>query len=107
MVEQGAVERFGGGGKATRDPAIGIAGPRIAARMIVREYDSGAAKVGCVGDDVADWENGAGLVAAMTGDVKAACLLVHMSDPKCLAARILFRKAAGEESLCGCEAIEL
>src|SRR6185503_2268665 len=43
MIEQGAVERLGRRGQPARRPAVGIARPRVPARMVMSEHDPGAA----------------------------------------------------------------
>ena len=43
MVEDRAVERFGGRGQPPRRPAVGVARPRVAARVVVGQHDAGAA----------------------------------------------------------------
>ena len=51
MIEHRAVQSLHRGRKAARAAAVGIARPRIAAWVIVREDDPGAAMLCGVGDD--------------------------------------------------------
>src|SRR4051794_38817337 len=107
MVEHGAVERLGGGRKTARRAAVAVAGASIAARMIVGDDDSRAAMRCGIGNDLADGEVGAGLVAVVRGNVETMRRIVDVSDPQALAPWILFRETAGEEIAGGSEAIEL
>ena len=43
---------------------------------------------GGVGDNLAQWEVGSGLVTFVPGDVETARLVVHMSNKQALVARI-------------------
>jgi hypothetical protein len=56
MIQHRAIERFGGRGKTPRASAIRVARSRIAARMVVRQDDAGAAELGSIGDDRAQRE---------------------------------------------------
>ena len=107
MVDDRAVERLGGASEAAGGPAVAVAGGRIAARMIVGEDDPGAAVERGVGDDPAEREIGAALVAGMTRDVETVRGIIEMGDPQAFERRIGIGHAAGEEGSGGGEAVEL
>ena len=67
--------------------------------MIVGEDDAGAAVRGGIGDDRADREFGAALIALMARQVEAARLVIDMGDPQAFARGIAVGDAAGEERL--------
>src|SRR5205085_7194366 len=99
-------ECFGGRGQSPRRPAVGLARPRIAARVIVREHDPGAAMLRRVGDDVAQRKRGAALIAVVAREVQAAGMLVDMGDPQEFAPGVAIGNAAGEESAGSGEPVE-
>jgi len=107
MVEDRAIERFRRRCEATGRPAIRIARPWIAARMIVGHDDAGAAMLSGVGDDVPQRKAGARLVSIVAGNVDAAGLGVDMRDPQAFARRIGFRETTRKEGFGGGEAVEL
>ena len=63
MVDNCAVERLGGGRETPCDATIAVARASIAARMIVGQNDSSALMESCVGEDLADREFLADLIA--------------------------------------------
>src|SRR5690348_3624941 len=107
MVEHRAIERFGGGRQPARRPEVAVAGTRVAAGVIVREHDAGAAVHGRVGDDLPQRKPGACFVTRMTRNMKASRVVVDMGDPEVLAARVRIRHAPGKEFTGGREAVEL
>ena len=88
MVEDRAVERFGGAGQAAGGTAVGGARPRIAARVIVGKDDPGAFVPGGVGDDRPQREVGAVDPAVVMADMEATGSLVDMGDPQPLTGRV-------------------
>lgn len=106
MIDDRAVERFGGTGKAPCSPAVAVARARVAARMIVGQHDSSAAVKRRVAHDLSYRKIGTRLIARMAGEMDAARLLVEMRDPQAFPL-LRFIEAAGEEGLCGGEAVEL
>src|SRR5689334_21063308 len=97
MVEHRAVERFGGGGETAGRATVALAGASVAAWVVVSENDSRAAMNRRIGDDRAERKFGADRVAFMSGDVKAAGIIVDMRHPQILSRRIRIGDAAGEE----------
>lgn len=106
VVEDGEVDRFA----CTRQPAggaaIGLAGPWIAARMIVRQDDAGTAKPYCVDNDVAHRHFDRFRLAVVTFDVEAASCGIDMSHPEPLPGIHVWVEAGREEAVCGFVAIE-
>ncbi len=106
VIENGAVERFGCRRQAASDPAVGIAWCGIAARVVVRQDNAGAAMMDGIGDDLAQGKVGAGFVAIVAGQMEAPGLIVDMGDPQAFAEGIAIRHAAGEEGPRGGEAVK-
>lgn len=106
MVDDRAVERFGGAGQSPRRPAIGTARPRVAARVVVRKDDSGAVMTHRVGKNLANREYGAGFVARMPRDMQAAGLIVEMRDPDAFKVAFGIGQAAREEGAGGSESVK-
>jgi hypothetical protein len=75
--------------------------------MVVGEHNPRAPVLGRVGNDLAQREAGAGQVAVVAGEMEAPRLLVDMSDPQTLAARVGVFETAGEEGLGRGETVEL
>lgn len=73
----------------------------------MREDNSGAMVMKCVGDDLADWKVCASFIAFIARHVKAVSFLIHMRDPQALATWVGFSETAGEEVACRREAVEL
>ena len=107
VIDDGAVERLRGAGQAAGGSAVAVAGGRIAAGVIVGEDDPGAAVERGVGDDPAEREIGAALVAGMARDVEAVRGIIEMGDPQAFERRIGIGHAAGEEGPGGRKAVEL
>lgn len=107
MVEHGTVERFGRNSETPGAAAVGIARTRIAAGVVVREDDAGAAMLGRVGDDGAQRKCRAGLIAQVPRQVKAARVFIDMRDPQAFPRWIRVAEASGEKLTRGGEAIEL
>ena len=107
MIEHGAVERLGRVREPAGHAAIGIAGRRVTARVVMGKDDPGASVGGGIGDDLAHREIGAGLVTLVAGKMEAAGLIVDMRDPQAFTARVGIGDAAGEEAARGSQAIEL
>ena len=106
VVDDGAVDRLGGGREPPGRPAVGTARPRIAARVIMGEDDAGAVMLDRVGQDFADGEVRARFLASMPGKVEATRLVVEMGDPDAFKAILGIGQAAGEEGPGGREAVE-
>ena len=98
MIEQPAVEHFGGGRETTGGAQIGVARPGIAARVIVGEEHRAAAVTRRIEDDDSERKLHFRAVALMPRDVQAARLIVEMRDPQAFRAGILFGYATAEES---------
>jgi len=107
VVEQGAIERFGRTGKAACHYAVGLAGARIPAWMIVGEDNSRAVVEGCVGNDRSDRKLGSVFVALVPGQVETVRVIIEVSDPETLSCRIRIREAPREESACRTKPVEL
>ena len=107
MVDDGAVEPFGGTGETTGREAVGAAGPRIAAWMSVTEDDTRAPAACCVGDDRADGQFSLRLSTVMPGEMDAVQLVVDVGHEQALPSWIRLREAAGEEVAGCCESVEL
>lgn len=102
VVNYGYVDCFGGADKRARSFTVRGAGCRIATRMIVGQQDPAAAQSRCVGDDFANRQIDAALMAVRVAtNVDAAGALVDMCDPKPLAIGIGAQKACREEIACG------
>ena len=85
MVQQFTVEGIGGGREPPRCAAIRMAGPFVAARMVVGHQDRGAAMGGNVDDDRAQREGCARIIAAVPAQVYAPGLVVEVRDPQVFA----------------------
>jgi hypothetical protein len=107
MVNDGAVERLCRRGQPARSPAIAVARPGIAARVIMGKDYACAAMCGCIGNDLPQRKAGARLVPFVAGHMEATSLVIDVSDPQALAARIEFGEAAREELASGGDPIEL
>ena len=104
MIEQPAVDRFGGGRMSRASRIRG--GQRIAARVVVREEDCGAAVDGDVGDDLAQWEIDRPGVARAVRKMDAAAFIVEMCDPQDFQRVVMLRETAGKEIARRIEAID-
>lgn len=93
MVEQPAVESLCGACEAACRAQVGRAGTGISTRVIVGDQERRAAVHRGVDDDVSKREVEPANVALVTGEVKAARLIVEMSDPEALPRRILLLEA--------------
>ena len=98
VVEHGKVDRFAGQRKSAGDLAIGGAGGRIAARVVVGEDYARAAVNRCVGDDLAQRETGPASIAIMPCKVDASRPIVDVGDPQMFLGWIGLGEAIGEES---------
>lgn len=107
MVEHRAVERFGRSREPAGRAAIGVARPRVAARMIVGEQDPGAPVLRGVGDDFAEREGGAGFVPSVARQMDASRLVVDMGHPQALPGGIAVGEAAGKKLAGGRQTVEL
>ena len=107
MVQHCAIERFCRCRQAARGSAIGIAGTRVAARVVVSQHDASAAMLGRVDDDLPKRKLDARLVAGMPGDVQATGLLVDVRDPQTFAAWVRICHASCKEFSRGHETVEL
>ena len=107
MIEDRAVEAVHHTGQAARSETVGMAGPRVAARMIVPEDDPGASATRCIGDDRSNRQRRFGLSALVTSQEDAVQLLVDMCDEQKLTIRIGFGEAACEKAAGSCGSLEL
>jgi len=94
-------------GEAAGRPEVAVARPGVAARMVMREQDSGAAVDGGIGDDRAKREDGAVVVAFVAGQVNAAGFVVDVRHPQTLTRWIRIGHAACEEGTGSGKAVEL
>ena len=85
MIEDDAIEGFGRGGEPAGGEAIRTARRGIAARVIMREEDPGAAVQRGIGNDVAQGEGCAVPVAFMSRKMDAAGFLVDVRHPQAFA----------------------
>jgi hypothetical protein len=65
MIQDSAIERFGGGSQSARRPEIGLAWTSIAARMVMREKYPDATMDGGIDDDRAQRKVDAAGIAVM------------------------------------------
>lgn len=107
MVDDRAIERFGGAGEAPSGSAVTVARSGIAAGMIVREDNARGAVVRGIGDDRAEREIGAGFVAGVARQVQAARVIVEVGDPQAFAGGVRIGDAAREEGARGGKTVEL
>ena len=98
VVEHGEVDRFASQCQTAGDLAIGGAGGRIAARVVVGENYTRAAVNRCVGDDLAQREVGPASIAVMPRKVDASRPIVDVGDPQMFLGWIGLGEAIGEES---------
>jgi len=106
MIEYGEVDRFAGQREAPRDLMVGGARSWVAAGMVVGQDHAGAAVPRRVGNDLADRQFRAAIVAIMARQMDATCLVVDMSDPQMFLGGVGLGKAVSEESPRRVEAIE-
>ena len=106
MVQHSAIERLRRGCQPAGGPAVGVAWPRVAARVVVRQNDASAAMLGRVDDDLPKRKLDAGLVTWVTRHVQAPRLVVDVRDPQAFAARVRIGQASCEEFSCGGETVE-
>ena len=97
MIEHGAIQRFGSGREPARCAAIGIARPRVATGVIVREQYSRAAMLGGIDDNGPQRERCTRFVPRIARDMDAPGLAIDMCDPQIFAPGIRVRHAAGKE----------
>jgi hypothetical protein len=107
MIEHGAVQSLGSGGKAACAAAVGIAGPSISAWMIMSQDYTRATMLCGVGNDGSKRKVGAGVVTRVARHMKALRISIDMRNPKTFAHRIRVGQATGEKLARGREAIEL
>ena len=106
MVDDRAIERFGGTGESGRRSLVGAAWPAIPARVSVSEDDPGAPVDRRICDDRPEREVGAGLVSVMVRQAKAIRMAVDMGHPEPFPAGVAFGKATGKECARGGDAVE-
>ena len=97
MVEHRAIERLGGGREPAGRAAIGVARPRVAARVVVGEHDPGAAVLAASAMISRSGKSAPVSSPSVARDVQAARLLVDMRDPQAFARGIRLRQATGKE----------
>lgn len=98
MIHDPATERICCGRQPSCRAAICLARRRIATRVVVGEYDASAAIESRVGDDRAQGEVGARLIAFVEREVEAMRLAIDMRDPQSFAGRVGVGEASGEEA---------
>ena len=97
MIDQCAADALGRACPAPRGQAVGNAGLRIAARVVVGKKDTRGSVQHCACDDSAKQERAARLIAFLTEQVKAIPLGVDVRDPQALPSGIEVCEALGEE----------
>ena len=97
MIEHGAIQRFGSGREPAGRAAIGIAWPRVAARVIVREHNARAAMLSGIDDNGPQREGCTRFVPRIAREMDAPGLVIDMCDPQILTRGIGVRHAAGKE----------
>ena len=97
MIDQCAADALGRACQSPRGEAVGNAGSRIAAGMVVGKKDSHGGVQCCVCDDWADRERAARLIAFVTEQVNAIPVGVDVRDPQVLPSGIGLGEALGEE----------
>ena len=97
MIDQCAADALGRACQSPRREAVGEAGSRIAAGMVVGEKDSRGGVQCCVCDDWADRERTARFIAFMTEQVKAIPVGIDVRNPQALPSGIGLCEALGEE----------
>lgn len=107
MIEDGAVERFGGGGKAAGDGLVAVARPRIAAGVVMRQDEAHAAVAHGIGDDRPQRKVRAAFVPRMVGQMDAARFGIEVRDEQMFASGRQIVEASREEGAGGGEAVEL
>ena len=107
MIDNRAIERFGGAGEPGGCPFVAVARRRIPAGMIVGEEDCRAVVGGRIANDRAEREVGAGFIAFVMAEMEAGQLLVEMGDPQPLERRVGLGKTVGKEGSGGGEAVDL
>ena len=75
--------------------------------MIVRQHHPCAAVERRIGDDLPQREIRSVLVTHMARNMKAARIIVEVSNPQPLERKVILREAAGEEVARRSEAVEL
>ena len=98
MVEDREIDRFSGPGQPAGCPAVGVARPRIAARMIVRNNEARAAQFRSVGDDPADRHGHGGGLTFIMFDVDASGRAVDMRHQQLLTAPILIFETGSKKA---------
>lgn len=106
MIENGEIECFGGPGELARGEAVGLAGPRVAAGVIMRQHHARAAEPRGIDDDFPDGHvNGFGLTL-IAFDVEATGGVVDMGNPQPLALGVIRMEAGRKEAASGLMAVE-
>ena len=97
MIDQCAADALGRACQAPRGEAVGDAGSRIAARVVVGKKDTRGSVQCCVCDDWADRERTARLIALVTEQVNAIPVVIDVRKPQALSSGIGLCEALGEE----------
>ena len=98
VIDDGAIDRFGGASEPSRQLAIRFARAGVAAGVIMRQHDARAAMTKRVLQDRLHWEMRATLVTFMTGDVEATRVIIDMGYPQALTRRVRTGEAAFEKA---------
>jgi hypothetical protein len=107
VVDERAVERLGRAGQPDRRALVRLAGRRIAAWVVMRKDEAGAAVERRIGDDRVEREIRAGRTAVMVREPKAVRMAIEVCDRQAFASGIGLGKAAGKECAGDGETVEL
>ena len=107
MINNCPVQRFRRGCQPARGSAVAVARTGIASRVVVGEDYPRAAMRSGIGDDSAQREFGAPLIAFVARDVDAMGFVVDMRHPQILPRRVRVGDPAGEKGTGRCQAVEL
>ena len=97
MIDQCAADALGRACQSPRGEAVGYAGSRIAAGMVVGEKDPRGGVQRCVCDDWADRERTARFIAFMMEQVKAIPVGIDVRNPQALSSGIGLGETLSEE----------
>lgn len=97
MIEDREIDCRGRTGQLARRSAFGTARPWIAARMIVLQHNSGAAKSRRIGNNLANRHADRFRLPVTIIEMKEAGCLVDMGDPEAFAAAVIGFEARSEK----------
>lgn len=93
MVQYREIDRFGSASQFLRGQAIGLAGPGITTRVVVRKDQARTSIAGCVDDDFTHRDRNRVRLALIAFEVDAAGAIVDMGDDQSLS-----KASAGKET---------